>query len=925
MSDTDAPAEASGSAASASNSIWVSVGPAPGINGQETVLPNNQINGAIQAIAVDPTNANIMYVGSVNGGIWKTTNALLATPHWIPLTDNLPSLSIGALEFDPTDATRQTLIAGIGATSSYRIHDTGFSGVLRTTDGGATWSQLGTVGLAGQVITSVAARGSILLAAADNGWSVQTPGSGDGLFRSTDSGATWVRISDGTHGLPNLTDVSDIVGDPLNSNVFYAAVTGASGGIFRSTDSGLTWTNITAGIGIISASTQKIELAVHHDATNLDIYASIVTSGVMNGVYRSLNGASFAALDVPTGGVQGDVHNAIAVDPSNHNIVYVGLGGGSTNYLTRIDASKASGSQITRISGGTFGSPHVDTREMQIDANGNLILSTDGGIFRLPTPTTNSGVWSAITGDISVFEIHSIAYDHVSHVIMAGAQDNGTLFQQAQGGTTWDHPGFGDGGDVVVDDVSLAASGQSIRYFSSQNLGGWTRQVYNSANQLVSTTNLSVAPVAPDPDGDDDEDEDDEGGEPAIADPSFTTPVELDVVDPSRILVGGTGHLYQFLNQGTTLTSIGTFAVNGIGFNGGGLMVYGGYQNGIGNADLIYVASGNNILRQTTSGGGFTTTSPGGSTIRGVTDNPSNWAKVYAIDDNQIFASTNGGATWTDVTTNLTSISAADFRSVEYVRGPVDDALVVGTSSGAFYVKVSSLGTATSWNRVGGNLPNVVVYDLDYDAVDNVLVAGTFGRGAWLVNNVTFNLGLTLVRPQDFNGDGTSDILLQDGSGNLADWTMQNGVFSAGYSVGNPATYGFSAVKDPFGLKTAITGDFNGDGTSDVLLQDGNGYLVDWSLNNGVVSASYGIGNATTYGYNVVGTGDFNGDGTTDILLQDGNGYLVDWSLNNGVVSSSYGIGNPTTYGFNVVGTGDFNGDGTTDILLQDGTAWLSC
>src|ERR1043166_5137079 len=64
---------------------------------------------------------------------------------------------------------------------------------------------------------------------------------GKGLFRSTDSGAHWTLISDGAHGLPNSTPVSDIVGDPLNSNVLYAAVTGATGGVFKSTDTGLTW------------------------------------------------------------------------------------------------------------------------------------------------------------------------------------------------------------------------------------------------------------------------------------------------------------------------------------------------------------------------------------------------------------------------------------------------------------------------------------------------------------------------------------------------------------------------------------------------------------------------------------------------------------------------------------------------------------
>src|SRR5439155_3761262 len=218
----------------------------------------------------------------------KTTNATAAAPHWVPLTDNLPSLSIGALEFDPTDATHQTLIAGIGSTSSYFLNDQ-FTGVLRTTNGGATWSQLGTAAanLGGENITSVAARGTTLLAAADNGWG---GGLGNGLFRSTDSGANWTLISDGAHGLPNLTDVSDIVGDPLSSNVLYAAVTGAAGGVFKSTDTGLTWTNITSGIGIIGSSTDKIELAVHHDATNLDVFATVDNGGTLSGVFRSVNG-----------------------------------------------------------------------------------------------------------------------------------------------------------------------------------------------------------------------------------------------------------------------------------------------------------------------------------------------------------------------------------------------------------------------------------------------------------------------------------------------------------------------------------------------------------------------------------------------------------------------------------------------------------
>jgi hypothetical protein len=76
---------------------------------------------------------------------------------------------------------------------------------------------------------------------------------------------------------------------------------------------------------------------------------------------------------------------------------------------------------------------------MQIDANGNLILSTDGGLYSLPTPTMNTGAWKVIGGDIGAFELHNIAYDDVSKIIVAGAQDNGTLSQLTPGGTTWEY------------------------------------------------------------------------------------------------------------------------------------------------------------------------------------------------------------------------------------------------------------------------------------------------------------------------------------------------------------------------------------------------------------------------------------------------------------------------------------------------------
>ena len=156
----------------------------------------------------------------------------------------------------------------------------------------------------------------------------------------------------------------------------------------------------------------------------------------------------------------------------------------------------------------------------------------------------------------------------------------------------------------------------------------------------------------------------------------------------------------------------------------------------------------------------------------------------------------------------------------------------------------------------------------------------------------------------DFTGNGTDDVLLQNG-GAIADWIMQNGQYETG-NVLTTAAAGWTVVG---------TGDFTGNGTDDVLLQNG-GTVVDWIMQNG----KYEAGNVLTTaaaGWDVVVTGDFTGNGTDDVLLQNG-GTVVDWIMHNG----QYEAGNILTRaaaGWTVVGTGDFTGNGTSDILLQNG------
>ncbi len=311
---------------------WVAQGPAPTEGGQTEGLPNNPVTGAVNQVVAHPTDPNTLWIGAVNGGVWRTTNATAATPTWTPLTDQQAGLSIGALELDPTVATNQTLVAGFGAVSSLNRIGGALRGILRTTDGGNNWTNLGAAALAGRSVIGVAPRGSTIVVATNPG----------GIWRSIDTGATFTQLSgNGTSGLP-AGRAFHLAGDPSNNAWLYASTTA---GVFRSNDTGQTWTNVSgvgAGTpgGAITASTTNIKVSVHAAGGNNAVFVGVVNSNPpvppsttaldqLTGVFRSTNqGGNWTALDTPAPtihpGGQGETHFSILADPGNQNVVYLG-------------------------------------------------------------------------------------------------------------------------------------------------------------------------------------------------------------------------------------------------------------------------------------------------------------------------------------------------------------------------------------------------------------------------------------------------------------------------------------------------------------------------------------------------------------------------------------------------------------------------
>jgi hypothetical protein len=178
--------------------------------------------------------------------------------------------------------------------------------------------------------------------------------------------------------------------------------------------------------------------------------------------------------------------------------------------------------------------------------------------------------------------------------------------------------------------------------------------------------------------------------------------------------------------------------------------------------------------------------------------------------------------------------------------------------------------------------------------------------------------------PNDFNGDGKSDVFWRSDTGTLTDWLGQpNGLLA-----GNGANFN-TAISSNWHI--AGTGDFNGDGRVDLLWRADDGTVTDWlgQTNGGFIGNGANFNSNISSNWHIAGTGDFNGDGIDDILWRADDGTVTDWlgQSNGGFVGNGGNFNASISSNWHIVGTGDFNGDGRLDILWRadDGTVtdWL--
>jgi photosystem II stability/assembly factor-like uncharacterized protein len=247
--------------------------------------------GRIVDVQIDSKNPNVWYVVSAFGGLWKTVNRGIT---FTPVFDDGGSFTLCCVAIDPKDSN--VLYLGTGESNSQRSAHFG-DGVYKSTDAGATWKRVGlaTSEHIGRILIDPRNSNVVYVASQGPLWS---PGGDRGLFKTTDGGATWSAVLT----ISPDTGISDIVFDPKNPDIMFASAYqrrravgqmiggGPEGGIFKTTNAGKTWTKLTKGLP--TGDMGRVGLAVDGRKNPATIFALVDAKRDEAGFYRSDDGGT---------------------------------------------------------------------------------------------------------------------------------------------------------------------------------------------------------------------------------------------------------------------------------------------------------------------------------------------------------------------------------------------------------------------------------------------------------------------------------------------------------------------------------------------------------------------------------------------------------------------------------------------------------
>jgi photosystem II stability/assembly factor-like uncharacterized protein len=596
-------------------------------------------------------------------------------------------------------------------TGEYNVGSWG-CGILRSTDGGASWQQLAATAFRvtrGGIPDGSAAIAKLVVsrpAGGDVSNTVVLVGTDVGVYRSPDGGATWSGVLSGA--------TAGLVASPASPGVFFAGnsdnFTPSRRGVYKSVDNGATWNAVLPFPGIDVNAIQRIELATSTIAPNL-VYALVAGSDyrflglfVWDDAAGSWKRATASGLY--TGSNRGDFGGqafydlAIAVDPRDPNRVYVA----GTRGFRSTDGGATFSPMAMEI--------HVDWHSVVVDpVNPDILYAgTDGGIF---VSTDRGDTWASRNEGLTITQYYpGISASPNGALIMGGSQDNGThLFT---GSSYWNGVFDGDGGYTAINYAD-----PTVRYAEVEWLSGPTLARFDSRGATLRTSGISTADRA-----------------------AFIPPFVMDPVT-STTLYFGTQRLYKTLNEGLSWSPLSGDLSKGSGY----IMTIAVAR---GEPSTIYTGASDGMVNVTRNGGVTFVTATAGLPNRAVTDiavDPSDATHalltVSGFASGHVFETRNAGSSWTDISTGLVDAPA---NAIAFVPGI---GVMVGTDVGVF----QTTAPGTTWTPGPAGIPNVVVTDLIYVPAANMVVAGTYGRGmfAYTIG------GEAAVLRGDVNQDGTVD------------------------------------------------------------------------------------------------------------------------------------------------------------------------
>ncbi|MDZ4672829.1 MAG: hypothetical protein SGI84_00150 [Gemmatimonadota bacterium] len=705
------------------------------------------MGGRVVDIEAVESDFRRVFLASASGGVFRSDNAGTT---WQPVFDQYPSLSIGDIAlFQPNPD-----ILWVGTGEANNRNSVGWGdGIWKSVDGGKAFTNMGlrdTRQIA-RVVTHPSNSDIVYVAAIGNLWGY----SGDrGLFKTTDGGRSWTKLTtglpdDGKHG------ATDLLIDPSNPETLYVAFYhrlrqpwhfqsgGPLGGIYKSTDGGQSWRKLTSGLP--AGETGRIGLAISRSNPRVvmalvEAEASTTLARPGSGIYRSED-AGTTWRYVNTYNNRPFYYSNIRINPVNDQRVYV--------LTTRFMVSSDGGRTLTN--GSADEEIHGDFHALWLDptAADRYYIGADKGA----SLTHDHGTAFQLFDNLAISQYYRLGVDmRDPYYVYGGHQDNGTwggpsFSRDARGilnDANW-KVHWGDGMDIQVDPTdwrriySTAENGKVRRYdalsYRDVSIAVHAGNVTNWTTAIATDTSRSRIRF------------------------NWAGPVVMSPHDPKVVYLGG-NHLFRTANAGATWTAISpdlsraipdrivTGRSGGITLDNTGAEIYGTITT-ISESPLrpgvIWVGTDDGNIQLTRNGGQSWTSLR--ANFAGPA--PTTWVgrieashfepgtayatlEGYREDDMApwIFRTTDYGATWANITANIPAEHVVHLVR-EDLRNP--DLLFAGTEFGQF----ASLDRGATWHRLGANLPHVNIQDLVIHPRQMDLVAGTHGRGIWILDDIT--------------------------------------------------------------------------------------------------------------------------------------------------------------------------------------------